>query len=286
MAIVITWAVSISLSCSRTYSKTIAKQTLAKIVLLLADRLTHKHIYAVILFMKTQAISKILAICALSCPAAAEEIRVFCAHSERAGLIQEFTLDMEVEEVRHDSYVRSNYVSQILIWDSHLIAWAQIVETSDAIRVIDTFYLSRPFLLLSEYSYTNSQDFGQPIEFNRYRCTRALSDEDQNNLLTKIDEEEVLSEGQRREYMAMWGAQIMARIERERPQINGRGQVTLSLRMGRNGNLIEASIARTSGDIVLDEAALSAVRTANPYPKAPDALRDESYSFSIPIRFR
>lgn len=236
--------------------------------------------------MKTQAISKILAICALSCPAAAEEIRVFCTHSERAGLIQEFILDMEIEEVHHDSYIRSNYVSQILIWDSHLIAWAQIAETSDAIHVIDTFYLSRPFLLLSEYSYTNSQDFGQPIEFNLYRCTRALSDEDQKNLSTKIAEEEVLSEGQRREYMATWGAQIMARIERERPQINGRGQVTLSIRMGRSGNLIEASVARTSGDIVLDEAALSAVRTAHPYPEAPDALSEESYSFLLPIRFR
>lgn len=95
-----------------------------------------------------------------------------------------------------------------------------------------------------------------------------------------------LSQAERQSLMAAWGGQIMARIERARPRVDASGQVTLSLRLQRNGDLSELSVARSSGNAGLDEAALDAVRRAGRFPAAPDGLREASYAFSLPIRFR
>lgn len=95
-----------------------------------------------------------------------------------------------------------------------------------------------------------------------------------------------LSQAQRQSLMAEWGGQIMGRIERARPRVNAAGQVTLSLRVARDGTLAALGIARSSGNQALDEAALSAVRRAGRFPAAPDALRAASYAFNLPIRFR
>ena len=78
----------------------------------------------------------------------------------------------------------------------------------------------------------------------------------------------------------------MARIERARPRVNGAGQVTLTLRIWRDGTLNGLGVARSSGNQALDEAALTAVRRAGRFPAAPDGLRDASYAFNLPIRFR
>lgn len=95
-----------------------------------------------------------------------------------------------------------------------------------------------------------------------------------------------LSQAQRQSLMATWGGQIMARIERARPRVNGAGQVTLTLRIGRDGTLSGLGVARSSGNQALDEAALTAVRRAGRFPAAPEGLRDASYAFNLPIRFR
>jgi protein TonB len=86
--------------------------------------------------------------------------------------------------------------------------------------------------------------------------------------------------------MSQWGAQIMARIERARPRVRGSGQVVLALQITRDGGLAGLSVARSSGDAALDNAALSAVQRAGRFPAAPKGLTDASYGFSLPIRFR
>jgi protein TonB len=86
--------------------------------------------------------------------------------------------------------------------------------------------------------------------------------------------------------MAQWGGQIMARIERARPRVQGTGQVTLALQVARSGQLAGLTVARSSGDPALDQAALTAVRRAGRFPAAPDGLTEASYGFSLPIRFR
>jgi protein TonB len=86
--------------------------------------------------------------------------------------------------------------------------------------------------------------------------------------------------------MSQWGAEIMARIERARPRVRASGQVLLALQVARSGHLAAVSVARSSGDPAVDDAALSAVRRAGRFPAAPDALTEASYRFSLPIRFR
>lgn len=95
-----------------------------------------------------------------------------------------------------------------------------------------------------------------------------------------------LSPGQRQNLMSQWGAQILARIERARPRVRGTGQVTLALRIARTGQLAGVSVARSSGDPSLDQAALSAVQRVGRFPSAPEGLTDASYGFSLPVRFR
>ncbi len=95
-----------------------------------------------------------------------------------------------------------------------------------------------------------------------------------------------LSPAHRQSLMSQWGAQILARIERARPRVSGSGQVALSLQVARNGQLAGVSVAQSSGNPALDQAALSAVRGAGRFPAAPDGLNEASYGFSLPVRFR
>lgn len=95
-----------------------------------------------------------------------------------------------------------------------------------------------------------------------------------------------LSAAQQQSLMAQWGGQIMARIERARPRVRASGQVVLALQVSRGGQLAGLSVARSSGDPVLDEAAMTAVRRAGTFPAAPAGLTEASYGFSLPIRFR
>lgn len=93
-------------------------------------------------------------------------------------------------------------------------------------------------------------------------------------------------QGQRQTLLAQWGGQIMARIERARPRVTASGQVTLTLSITRGGDLAGLSVAQSSGDAALDQAALTAVRRAGRFPAAPDGLVEASYAFNLPIRFR
>ncbi len=85
--------------------------------------------------------------------------------------------------------------------------------------------------------------------------------------------------------LAEWGGRIRARIDRARPRVAGRGAVTLSLTVARDGRLLAASVVAGSGQPALDRAALQAVTGAGRFPEAPAALRDASYSFRLPVRF-
>lgn len=88
---------------------------------------------------------------------------------------------------------------------------------------------------------------------------------------------------------ASWGATIRARIERSKryPSDAGRasGKVTVRLTVSRTGDLISATVLRSSGEPALDRAALEAVQRARRFAAAPTGLNEASYSFSLPMRF-
>ncbi|MFK7733082.1 MAG: TonB family protein [Pseudomonadales bacterium] len=64
------------------------------------------------------------------------------------------------------------------------------------------------------------------------------------------------------------------------------GTVQLKVRLEKNGNLIEASLAQESKYSLLNKAALRAVQDAAPFPAAPEKLADEELELVIPIRFQ
>jgi len=92
-----------------------------------------------------------------------------------------------------------------------------------------------------------------------------------------------------RSLIAEWGGTIRARIERaKRPPSGagrGRGVTTVRLTVTRAGQLASASVARSSGNPALDQAALSAVRRAGRFPPAPAGLSDPTYRFAVEIQF-
>ena len=88
------------------------------------------------------------------------------------------------------------------------------------------------------------------------------------------------------------GAAVRAAIAREksyprRARIRRlEGKLALSVRINRNGALLEARIARSSGERILDDAALEAAKMVSRYPAAPRELAGESFSFVVPVGFQ
>lgn len=84
----------------------------------------------------------------------------------------------------------------------------------------------------------------------------------------------------RRYTLAVW-----ERIVAQKPdRIRLRGIVTLRFLLSRDGGLVEAGIAQSSGREDLDQLALDALRAAAPFPAPPPEMQD--LSFTVPFRFR
>lgn len=87
---------------------------------------------------------------------------------------------------------------------------------------------------------------------------------------------------------ARWDAQVGQRIARAQRYPRGTrasGTVVVKIKVTRQGRVVDASIARGSGDDTLDQAALRAVNRAR-LPAAPSELTDAAYFFQIPLAFR
>ena len=71
---------------------------------------------------------------------------------------------------------------------------------------------------------------------------------------------------------------------------NMQGDLLIALRLDNNGNLIDCNIIQPSGYKILDEHALKAIRTANPFPPFPDSLNLQflniNASFSYQLNFK
>lgn len=86
---------------------------------------------------------------------------------------------------------------------------------------------------------------------------------------------------------ANWRAQLSAHLKRFTrfpPGAASTGTASVSYTLARSGAVVAASLARSSGDPVLDEAAVAIVRRASPFP-APPSDYTETLTFTQPIRF-
>ncbi len=94
---------------------------------------------------------------------------------------------------------------------------------------------------------------------------------------------------QQAQLQAVWGAQIRSRIERRKRFPNAmrgrQGRVVVRLTVGRDGSILGASVARSSGQPAFDQAAIQAVQNTGRLPAAPDGLGAASYTFNLPMDF-
>lgn len=96
------------------------------------------------------------------------------------------------------------------------------------------------------------------------------------------------SAGQVANAKAKWQAGIARAAQRTHRPARGtsaRGVVVLQISVAANGRLVSASVARSSGNGVLDRAALQNIRRAR-FPKAPAELGGQSWSGAISAEFR
>ena len=63
------------------------------------------------------------------------------------------------------------------------------------------------------------------------------------------------------------------------------GTAMVRFALASSGGVISASLGRSSGAGILDEAALSMVRRASPFPPIPPGLGRSQMDFAAPIRF-
>ncbi len=86
---------------------------------------------------------------------------------------------------------------------------------------------------------------------------------------------------------ASWRAMLFAHLLRHKPSGGeATGVATVSFSLGRSGRLLGAHLSGSSGSPALDQRALGMVRSANPFPAAPLEVAGNSFSFTVPVRFR
>lgn len=93
--------------------------------------------------------------------------------------------------------------------------------------------------------------------------------------------------GMESSYVA-WIAARLNRFKRYPPQSREDGHegvVTLSLEIERDGTVSASAISRSSGFTLLDEAALTMVNRAQPFPVFPRQLTQNSLRLEMPVTF-
>jgi len=91
--------------------------------------------------------------------------------------------------------------------------------------------------------------------------------------------------------LASWRDMVVAQLQRAKRYPRGaesrreQGVVTLSFSLGRNGNVLARSIARSSGNAELDQEVLAMVMRAQPFPSFPPSMTQPRINLTVPVRF-
>jgi len=86
---------------------------------------------------------------------------------------------------------------------------------------------------------------------------------------------------------ASWRASLMAHLNRFKrfPAGASPGSVSVAFTIDRSGGVRSASLARSSGNSILDAEAVAMVRRASPVPAPPAGVGGGSMAISVPIRY-
>ncbi|MBR0847744.1 TonB family protein [Bradyrhizobium diazoefficiens] len=86
-----------------------------------------------------------------------------------------------------------------------------------------------------------------------------------------------------------WQARLTAHIASNRFfPVEARGQTgeaKVTFVIDRSGRLISRALAESTGSRGLDDAALAIVARAEPFPAPPSELKDDSFTFTVPVVF-
>lgn len=83
-----------------------------------------------------------------------------------------------------------------------------------------------------------------------------------------------------------WVRELMVHLWKNMRYLPGRdGRVIIRFVLNRTGHTVSAKIEKSSGDAVLDKAALVMVRQADPVPLPPPCLTDQNLIVHVPLNF-
>lgn len=63
------------------------------------------------------------------------------------------------------------------------------------------------------------------------------------------------------------------------------GTAKVKFVIDRQGKLISRELVESAGSEILDTAALTLIERAEPFPEPPAEVRDDSFTFTVPIKF-
>jgi protein TonB len=88
------------------------------------------------------------------------------------------------------------------------------------------------------------------------------------------------------ENLRQYGAMIWQRIIAHKPRgIHRHGTALITFLLNKQGQIQSISMARSSGDALLDARAMAAIKAASPFDPPPTDLRAEELTFTIPFDF-
>jgi len=86
-----------------------------------------------------------------------------------------------------------------------------------------------------------------------------------------------------------WQRQLIRQLDRNKrfpPGASRReAEIVVTFTIDRMGKLLDARIAKGSGDARLDAAALDMMRRADPLPAPPPVMADDGLTFTLPVNF-
>jgi protein TonB len=92
------------------------------------------------------------------------------------------------------------------------------------------------------------------------------------------------------ESVQAWRARLAAHLaEKKRfpPEAGGQsGNAKVIFVIDRSGKLISSALVESTGSQPLDEAALAMVERAEPFPEPPPELKEDTFTFTVPVFFK
>lgn len=112
-----------------------------------------------------------------------------------------------------------------------------------------------------------------------------LTDDDPQQLIISADTRESVAAA----YLDAWKRRVEAVGAAYLPELgrldNLTGSPTLLVRIDKHGNLIDATVSRTSGSLLLDLASVDIIQRASPFDQFPDAMASDYEQVAFEYKF-